>query len=456
MHAPMPSSSTTPPPSRGGTWSVGTLTYSLNGLIVLFGLLLLGDFAYSLRERSVVPISQVMLRQQHASDLITSLIYGSIPAILTMVMWPILSVWSDRTRTGWGRRIPFLLIPTPLVCLAMVGLAFSPMMGRWLHGVMGGTGSVETWIIGVFAICWIVFEVFALISSNLFTALVADVVPSQVIGRFFAMFRMVSLGAGIFFNFSLLKHAEDHFIPLFLGIAAVYFIGFTIMCLFVKEGQYPPPPPVSGPTLGRIGGTIRETIRSPFYVLLFLTLALVALGGMPGNIFMFNMAKSYALDLDQFGKAQALIYAISIVLSFPIGWLSDRFHPMRTAFACLAVFFSLNLVAALYVSDARSFQVMFVLISVAGGAYMTASASLMPRLFPRLQFSQFFAAANVVINLFAFLGTPLLGWIIDLSGHWYQLVYIASALLLGGSLACWLVLFRFFKRLGGFDHYQAP
>lgn len=452
MH-PAPPTTATSSTVGGSGWSVGTLTYTLKGLMVLFGLLLLGDFAFSLRERSVVPISQVMLRQFHASDLTTSLIYGSIPAILTILIWPVLSVWSDRTRTRRGRRIPFLLWPTPVVCLAMIGLAFSPMIGRWMHEALGGQAPVESWIIGVFAVCWVVFEVFALISSNLFTALVTDVVPRQVIGRFFAMFRMVSLGAGILFNYTLLKHAEDHYIPLFLGIAAIYGLGFTVMCLLVKEGEYPPPPTGSGTS---IGTTIRETIRSPFYVVIFLTLGLVGLGAMPGNIFVFSMAKSYGLDLDQFGKTQALIYTVSMTLSFPIGWLSDRFHPIRTALVCLIMFFLLNLISVVWVTDARSFQIMFAAISVSAGLYMTASAGLMPMLFPRLQFSQFFAAANVIINLFAFLGTPLLGWIMDLSGHQYWLVYLASAIFTGCALVCWLVMFRSFKRLGGFQGYQAP
>jgi maltose/moltooligosaccharide transporter len=441
------------PPAR---WSVGTLTYTLHGLIVLFGLLLLGDFAYALRERSVVPISQVMLRQYHASDLTTSLIYGAIPAFLTVLIWPVVSVWSDRTRTRWGRRIPFLFWPTPLVCLALVGLAYAADLGTALHARLGLPVPVESCIIGVFAGFWILFEVFALVASNLFTALVADVVPSAVIGRFFALFRMVSLGAGILFNYGLLAQAEHHATALFLGLAVVYFAGFTTMCLLVREGAYPPPPTITGTLGARIGVTVRETVRAPFYVLAFLTMAVVSLGFMPGNLFMFSMAQSYALDLDQFGKAQALIYAIGILLSFPTGWLCDRFHPLYVAFACLAVFCGINLIALGAVTDAASYRAVFIGTSLAGGLYLTASASLLPRIYPRLQFSQFYAATHVVINLCACVGTPLMGGLMDVSGHDYRLVYVVSAGLSGLGLGLWLWLIHHFRRQGGTRAYRAP
>ena len=107
-------------------WSVGSLTYTSAGLVVLFLLLLLGDFGWMMRERSIVPLGQLLLKKFHTSDLMISMLFGSIPAGLTIIIWPIVSVWSDRTRSRWGRRIPSLFWPTPVVTGAMVGVAYSP------------------------------------------------------------------------------------------------------------------------------------------------------------------------------------------------------------------------------------------------------------------------------------------------------------------------------------------
>ena len=151
-------------------WSVGSLTYTGAGLIVLFLLLLLGDFGWMMRERSVVPMSQLLLNKFHPSSLITSLLFGSIPAALTIVIWPVVSVWSDRMRSRRGRRVPFLFWTTPMVTGAMVGLAYSPQIGDWLQRLLHGTGPVNLWVIGVFAFFWVIFEVFALVTNNIFIA----------------------------------------------------------------------------------------------------------------------------------------------------------------------------------------------------------------------------------------------------------------------------------------------
>jgi len=68
-----------PPPADQKTWSVGTLTYTTAGLALLFTWLLFGDFAYMLRERSAVPVTQLMLKKHQASDFFTGIFLLTIP-----------------------------------------------------------------------------------------------------------------------------------------------------------------------------------------------------------------------------------------------------------------------------------------------------------------------------------------------------------------------------------------
>ncbi|MCZ8077058.1 MAG: hypothetical protein O9341_23320 [Paucibacter sp.] len=92
-------------------WSNGTLVYGSSGLVLLFALLLLGDFAWSLKERAVTPVAQVLLKQMQASDVFIALVVGSVPAGLGLLLGPIVAVRSDRHRGRWGRRIPYLFLP---------------------------------------------------------------------------------------------------------------------------------------------------------------------------------------------------------------------------------------------------------------------------------------------------------------------------------------------------------
>jgi Na+/melibiose symporter-like transporter len=324
-------------------------------------LLLGGDFAWSMRERSVQPLFQILLRKFEASDFLTSLLLGSIPACITVLVWPVVSVWSDSTRTRWGRRIPFLFFHTAFIFGAMVGLAYAPDLGVWLQQLMGGTGSPNPYILAVFGLFWIVFEVFAMVTNSVFYGLVNDTVPREMIGRFFGLFRMASLGAGVYFNFSLIGYAETHAKEVFLGIAILYLVGFTVMCMFVKEGTYPPPPPVveNDNLIAKVKRYFRECTQDRFYTIAFITLAMANLMAQPINLFSIYTAKSYGIETAQYGKFLAISYVCSFALSFPLGWLSDRFHPMRTASTCLAVY-ALAMTAGFFmVHDAAEFGVFF-------------------------------------------------------------------------------------------------
>lgn len=438
-------------------WSVGSLTYTGAGLIVLFLLLLLGDLGWMMRERSIVPLGQLLLKKFQTSDLMISLLFGSIPAGLTIVIWPIVSVWSDRTRSRWGRRVPFLFWPTPVVTGAMVGLAYSPQIGAWLQKLFHGTGTVNPWVIGVFAVFWVIYEVFALVINNIFIALVNDTVPRRIINRFFAMFRMVSLGAGVYFNYSLITKADTHSTVLFLSIAAVYLASFMVMCAFVQEGSYPPPPPVerSG-VFTKIRLYLRECCQDPFYRTVFVTMAIVNLTFQPVNIFSIFAAKSYGIDTGAYGNACALSYIIGFFIAFPIGWLTDRFHPMRTGLVLLALYGFCMVAAYWIVRGPETFLVMFVVHGVAATTYNTAVSGLLPMLFPREQFSQFFSAANILSNILVMIASPVLGQLMDVTNHNYRLMFLLAGLIAFSGCACWLLLNRGFARNGGVKSYQPP
>ncbi|MEI8309916.1 MAG: MFS transporter, partial [Verrucomicrobiota bacterium] len=108
----MISPSTQPAPAPGGpsckTWSIGTLTYTTSGLRNLFCWLLWGDFAWSVRDRVIPVVMQLLFKRFGASDMIAGLLFASLPSALGLIIGPVVGFKSDRLRTRWGRRIPFL------------------------------------------------------------------------------------------------------------------------------------------------------------------------------------------------------------------------------------------------------------------------------------------------------------------------------------------------------------
>ena len=153
-------------PDKNQIWTVGTLSYTFSGIVTLFSLLLLGDFANSIKGRSVFQLVQLMFKTYGASDFLNTLMIVSLPCVLGLILGPFVSVHSDRCRSRWGRRIPYLALTTPVAALAIAGFAYSPMIGRMIAGVFGtAENPAILWTLGIF---WGIFEVATVISGAIF------------------------------------------------------------------------------------------------------------------------------------------------------------------------------------------------------------------------------------------------------------------------------------------------
>jgi MFS family permease len=442
-------------------WRVGTLTYTTGGLAVLFCWMLWGDFAWQLKERAAPPVVQLMLRKFDASDFLTGLFLLSLPAAIGVVLGPVISCRSDRHRGRWGRRIPFLLITSPIATLAMFGLAFSPWIGAALHARMGwAPEKLNLTIIIVLGLSWTVFE-FATIAANaVFGGLINDVVPREVIGRFFGMFRAVSLIAGMFFNFYLIGHAKEHFLPILAGIGALYGGGVILMCLRVKEGDYPPPdPPAPGQQRGWIGGTKafgRECFSKPYYLWVFASMALAQLAFIPVNLFSVYSAESFGMSMTTYGKYIVVTYACSLLLAYPLGWMADRFHAIRMGLGALAAYAVVMAVGYFGIKGPTSFGVVFLAHGVLSGCYFTGAAALGQMLFPKMKFAQFASAAGLILALCNVVFGPVMGRLLDILGHDYRFTFAAGCLISLLALLVGLVVYRRFMAMGGPAGYAAP
>ncbi len=444
------------------TWQVGTLRYTAPGLVVLFCWLFWGDFAWSMKERTVGPVLQVMLKKFEASDFQVGLLMGSLPLIISMVLSPIVAYRSDRHRGPWGRRLPFLLLPTPVAVLAMLGLAFSPECGIELHRILGsdspGINLSTIVFLGAF---WVVFEIATIIANAVFGGLINDVVPAQFLGRFYGVFRALSLLAGIVFNLWLIGKAEEEYTWIFLGMGSLYGVGFCMMCLNVKEGEYPPPPPPN-PTQGPVAffQAVKEYLIKCFsiryYWWVYASSALAAMAFMPFNLYVIYYRKTMGLSLETYGHYLVWTFIISLIIAYPLGVLVDRFHAFRVSLIVLAIYVSTTLAAAFYVVDAWTFGLALLIHGVMSGTYFTTSASLALRLLPRGNFAQFASASGIVASVFGIMVAPVSGRILDLTGHEYRYTFFMSGGIGAVGLLAAAVLYRKFLALGGPGNYRAP
>lgn len=461
--APAPPPQTEPPPPAKKLWHAGSLTYTASGLAVLFFWLLWGDFAFSLKERSVPQTLQLLLQRFEATDVAVGLLIGSLPQAISIFLSPVVSYWSDRHRGRWGRRIPFLFVPTPIAFVSMIGLAYSPEIGRWLQR----EGYLHTnAIIICFGVFWTLFEISSITCVSVLSGLINDVVPRELLGRFFGLFRMISLGAGIAFNYSLMKDIEKGpYVGVFLGIGFLYLVSFTAMCLRVKEGTYPPvPPPTeedrSAPGLLRFGravGTyLRECFSHPYYRWFFLSIALISMAFQPINVFYVPYAKKLGMSAELIGKFFALQLFLSLLQAYPLGWLADKFHPIRVTIVSLVLYTIATLVTFLFVRGPVALGVAQVICGTIAGCWNTATAPLGPMLLPRAKFTTFASAMGVCSSVGVMVVSYECGSVLDQMHHDYRYIYLFASVLTGLSLLATIVVYRGFKALGGVRNYVAP
>lgn len=441
---------------RPKIWTNGTLVYTSGGLVALFALLLLGDFSWSMRDRSVGPMAQWYLKDLGVPNLLFALLISSFPALVGLILGPIISVKSDRHRGPRGRRIPFLLLTTPFAAGGMVGLALTPLIARWVHGLMPGQSEMLVAVI-CFGVFWAAFEFATIAASAVFGGLINDVVPKELLGRFYGLFRAVSLIDGMIFNYWLIGKVETHYTVILLVIGVFYGASFYWVCLKVKEGKYPPPAPIESvrPFAG-VSTYFRECFSRPYYVGVFIMITVAFLVFMPVNIFMIPYADSLGMDMKYYGKCLALTFAISLLLAYPIGWMCDIFHPLRVSMIFLAGYAAVTAWGAVYARDAGSFAIALVLHGVLSGSYFTAAASLGQRLYPHSRFAQFASAAGIVGAIGGIIIGPVVGAVIDSTHNAYHYTFAIGSVLAAIALVLSFLVHAQFMRLGGPKCYVAP
>lgn len=315
------------------TYQAGTLTYTRPALVVLFFWLLWGDFCYMLMEAVTPSIMPLRFRDLGASNKEIGVILGTIPGFVYTVLNPVISFKSDRFRSRWGRRIPFIFFSIPPLVLFLGLLAFSDRIGFWLHGHLAlgahhSANQVAIWTVGAFLVGFTFFNTFV---TSVFWYLFNDVVPEHLLARFMSWFRMISMLSGALYNFFIFGHAQTHSAEILVGAAILYLVGFGLMCLNVKEGSYPPPPAYiqgkSGPFAAiESWGAECHTHRHYWYLWIC-----TFIGSIGGGIGAFGLLFSLAIGLDTYhigyiNGTNAIVIGGLILGS---GWLADRYHPIR-------------------------------------------------------------------------------------------------------------------------------
>jgi maltose/moltooligosaccharide transporter len=434
-------------------------------------------------EPKILPI---MLKQHEATNEQIAVIVGTINALMQMIVMPPLGYCSDRTRTRWGRRIPYLAWVTPFATLFLVLTPFAPEIANWAAGAgwLGGWArhvSVPP-VILVFGILVVAYRGVQSATNCMFFGLMRDVVPTSHMGRFIALFRVFGAAGTFIVSYWLVGRALTDNKAIFIGIAALNLVGFLAICWFVKEGDYPPvedaiPAERGSPPLARLVRATRnffaESFTHPIYLWTYFMRVCVYAAFALQSFIIFFPRFELGMSLDRIGKLLSWSAVAWIAIAYPVGRLVDSLGSIRVLWHGLLLLTAAYVASFFMVVGDATFFISSFVTGLCFWVVMLCVLKHAQEIFHPIRYSQLAGASTIVQSVaIAFVISPAAGAILDHLKDWHHVLEVPGIgavalgpyrlvnLMLGGLYGlAWLGLIQmrtYWRLLGGQAHYVAP
>jgi len=330
--------------------------------------------------------------------------------IAALFLEPFTGAYSDRLRTRFGRRLPFLLIGMPITALGMaaIPLAINSPLPVFIACLLVMVIAMAGWRAPLFA-------------------LMADLTPSP--GRTQAngiLNLMAGLGGVLAFIVGSLLYVVYRPFP-FWAATLILFLTCGLILWRVRE-----------PARSRLDETqsiagffqhLREWLaalppaRRQSIVFLALAVFCYMLGFHPIEAFFSSYGMTVLkLSAANSGLVLSAAYIAFILFAVPAGMLAAKIDRKRTVFIGL-VLFALVLMVAFFTPIT---SVMIVLMAIGGLAWALIDVNAFPMMLDSAPGADGTATGIYFIatTLAAVAGPILNGWLIDLSGRNYSMIFI--------------------------------
>ena len=351
-------------------------------------LLALPTFGLALSITVVSTYLPTVARQFTGSTTVIGVLVGGegVGALLLPI---VVGAWSDRLRTGWGGRLPFVVAGTPIAVVALVGM-----------GLVGSLGGLAL-AVGVFF-----FGYF--IAYEPYRAFYPDLVPDEVAGRgqsTQAVARGVGTGLALLGGGLLLARGQA--VP-FVVAACVLSVSIALFAwLVLRHGQ---------PRQKQATAGVRDTIRQMTDVLrhdpplraFFFANALweLSLGALKTFVILW-LTRGLGIALSTAALLVGAVALLILVGAGTSGKLADRFGRRRVMRWAVVAFGAP--MAVLIVTTSRPLIVAAVLpIAIGGGVLMSLPYALLQPLMPKKRHGALTGYYSASRGLGVMLG-PLLG-----------------------------------------------
>lgn len=359
-----------------------------------------------------------LLRDHIGSVAIVGFVMG-MDNLLGIFIQPWMANRSDRTRTRWGRRIPYLAVGMPTAAVLFVVLPHTAGSLPLLIGVIVG---------------------FALVSNSfkpIGEALVPDFVPPERRSRANAAVKIASAITVIVAALVSMLLVDEHPELAFAVVASITLVAVTVLCLSIRDSSSPGYQAAlaedgdeeeSAVGAARVRDTIVEIVRDADRSRLLLIVAIFVFGcAWAASRALLTPYGQETLDLSR-GDAGGLTLPSGVAFllaAYPTALLAERFGRLRTMVGGMSIYV-LGMLLGLLVQTPTMTVVAFCIGAAGASAFLVNAVVVLWNLAPSARvFGTYAALYAVGWQAGAFAGPAIVGGVVDIAGWSTMLLDIA-------------------------------
>jgi MFS family permease len=361
--------------------------------------------------------------------------------IAAFFIQPIVGALSDRTRTRFGRRMPYIVIFAPIAVASFCLIPIVPrMIPPELNGQLEQLGGVFALFIAVLGVMLLAMAVF----RTPVVALMPDLTPSALRSKANGVINLMGgLGGVLAFLVGGLLYTIYQPLPFWFG-GLVTMVAVAILFWKIKEPGERVESASDDSGLGvfrGLRGIPRESARS--LALLILAIFFWFVGYNAVETF-FSSYGVTTLGVSESTASMILsaAYIAFILFSIPSGMIATRFGRRRTIISGLVVF-GILLTIAFFVPVV---PVVILLLALGGLAWSLVNINSLPMVVdsaPSEDFLGTYTGLYYVAGTSAAVVGPILnGWIIDFTGRNYNMIFLVAPTFFVLAILCMLGVTR--------------
>ena len=362
--------------------------------------------------------------------------------IAAFFIQPIMGAVSDRTYTRIGRRMPYILTFAPIAVLAFILIPLVPqMIPVELNGQVDQLTGLFAFFIGALGVMLLAMAVF----RTPVIALMPDLTPSPLRSKANGVINLMGgLGGVLAFLGGGMLYKIYRPLPFWVG-GAITLIAVAILFWKVKE----PRELVESAArreegLGVFRGVRdipRENARSLVLLILAIFFWFVGYNAIETFFSSYGVA-TLGVSESTASMILSVAYVTFILFSIPSGFIATRFGRKRTIITGLAIF-TVLLVIAFFTPVV---PVVVVLLAVGGLAWSLVNVNSLPMVVDISTSEEVLGTYTglyyVAGTLAAVVGPILNGWVIDLTGRNYNMIFFVTPAFFVLAILCMLGVTR--------------